>query len=374
MTTTPAPGADLSRLRLGTAPDSWGVWFPDDPHQVPWQQLPRRGRRRAATSGSSWAPTATCRPTPRSCSDELGRRGLQLSGGAVFAGLHRGAEAYEQALQDCRTEARLLGALGARHLVLLPEQYTDMHSGERPGARRARRRRSGTTSSPGCPRSARSCRRSPASRWSSTRTPTATSTPSRGSSGCLQDTDSSSPSRCASTPATSPTAAATTSRSSARSPTGSATCTSSRWTLPSCAAVREESLSFADAVKLGAMVEPPDRHPGDGAPARGARPARRRPVRDRRAGPLPLRAGRTRSRSRLAPAPTSTAAGSGPRPDVDDVTPSRTARRPAAATTEGRHHEARSLAQANHHARGHDGSPGGRSGRLQQRRRPQHQL
>jgi len=39
MTTTPAPGADLSRLRLGTAPDSWGVWFPDDPHQVPWHQF-----------------------------------------------------------------------------------------------------------------------------------------------------------------------------------------------------------------------------------------------------------------------------------------------------------------------------------------------
>ena len=39
MTTTPTPGADLSRLRLGTAPDSWGVWFPDDPHQVPWQRF-----------------------------------------------------------------------------------------------------------------------------------------------------------------------------------------------------------------------------------------------------------------------------------------------------------------------------------------------
>ena len=24
---------DLSRLRLGTAPDSWGVWFPQDPQQ-----------------------------------------------------------------------------------------------------------------------------------------------------------------------------------------------------------------------------------------------------------------------------------------------------------------------------------------------------
>jgi inosose dehydratase len=37
----------LSRLNLGTAPDSWGVWFPEDAHQVSWQQyldeVPRAG-------------------------------------------------------------------------------------------------------------------------------------------------------------------------------------------------------------------------------------------------------------------------------------------------------------------------------------------
>ena len=25
---------DLAKLSLGTAPDSWGVWFPRDDHQV----------------------------------------------------------------------------------------------------------------------------------------------------------------------------------------------------------------------------------------------------------------------------------------------------------------------------------------------------
>jgi hypothetical protein len=33
--TTPA----LANLQLGTAPDSWGVWFPDDPQQVPWHRF-----------------------------------------------------------------------------------------------------------------------------------------------------------------------------------------------------------------------------------------------------------------------------------------------------------------------------------------------
>jgi inosose dehydratase len=28
-----------ARLRLGTCPDSWGVWFADDPLQTPWERF-----------------------------------------------------------------------------------------------------------------------------------------------------------------------------------------------------------------------------------------------------------------------------------------------------------------------------------------------
>ena len=35
MTTVPS----LDRIRVGSAPDSWGVWFPDDPQQVPWERF-----------------------------------------------------------------------------------------------------------------------------------------------------------------------------------------------------------------------------------------------------------------------------------------------------------------------------------------------
>src|SRR5690349_17983369 len=38
------------RLRLGTAPDSWGVWFADDPLQVAWP----RYLDEAASAGYRW--------------------------------------------------------------------------------------------------------------------------------------------------------------------------------------------------------------------------------------------------------------------------------------------------------------------------------
>src|SRR5205823_4775151 len=32
------PRRGTVRLRVGIAPDSWGVWFPSDPLQTPWQR------------------------------------------------------------------------------------------------------------------------------------------------------------------------------------------------------------------------------------------------------------------------------------------------------------------------------------------------
>jgi len=121
--------ANLSRLKLGTAPDSWGVWFPTDPHQVSWQQyldeLPKAGYVWTELGPFGFLPQ-----DPERLRDELGQRGLQLCGGTMFAGLHHGEDAFKQAVEDCGALARVLTPLGARHLVLLPPQYTDMHTGE----------------------------------------------------------------------------------------------------------------------------------------------------------------------------------------------------------------------------------------------------
>jgi inosose dehydratase len=118
----------LSRLRLGTAPDSWGVWFPEDAHQVSWQQY----LDEVAKAGYFWTelgPSGFLPQDPGRLREELDRRDLKVCGGTVFAGLHRGADALKKAIEDFSKEARLLTAAGGKYMVHLPEQYTDMHTG-----------------------------------------------------------------------------------------------------------------------------------------------------------------------------------------------------------------------------------------------------
>jgi inosose dehydratase len=119
---------DLSKLSLGTAPDSWGVWFASDPHQVTWDvyldEIARVGYVYTELGPQGFMPQ-----DPEQLKDELARRNLTVCGGTVFAGLHKGRDALDKAIADFGREARLLAAVGAEYLVHLPEQYTDMHTG-----------------------------------------------------------------------------------------------------------------------------------------------------------------------------------------------------------------------------------------------------
>ena len=124
---------DLARLSLGTAPDSWGVWFPRDDHQVGWEQY----LDEVALAGylyTELGPQGFLPQDPGQLRDELAKRNLTVTGGTVFAGLHKGKEALDKAKEDFGREAKLLREVGAEYLVHLPDQYTDMHTGAATGA------------------------------------------------------------------------------------------------------------------------------------------------------------------------------------------------------------------------------------------------
>jgi inosose dehydratase len=113
------------KLHLGTAPDSWGVWNAgDDPLQTPWQ----RYLDEAAAAGYQYVelgPYGYLPADPGIVRDELGRRGLKLTGGTVACGLQKGLDALEVAKAACDAEMAVIGPNGAKHLVILPDGYTD---------------------------------------------------------------------------------------------------------------------------------------------------------------------------------------------------------------------------------------------------------
>ncbi|HEY0812830.1 MAG TPA: TIM barrel protein [Pseudonocardia sp.] len=118
----------LPNLRLGTAPDSWGVWFPDDPKQVPWHQFLDEAAA-AGYTAIELGPFGYLPTRPEQLRDELGRRGLALTGATAGTALHRGDDALDAALAECRQIAALLTAMDAPYLVTLPAMYTDLHTG-----------------------------------------------------------------------------------------------------------------------------------------------------------------------------------------------------------------------------------------------------
>ncbi|MDT9689126.1 sugar phosphate isomerase/epimerase [Streptomyces sp. P9(2023)] len=124
--TKPSP---LSRIRIGSAPDSWGVWFPDDPRQVPWQRF----LDEVADAGYSWielGPYGYLPTDPAVLAEETGRRGLRVSAGTVFTGLHHGPAVWEKTWAHVADNAALAQAMGAEHLVVIPSFWRDDKTGE----------------------------------------------------------------------------------------------------------------------------------------------------------------------------------------------------------------------------------------------------
>ena len=67
----------MSTILVGSAPDSWGVWFPDDPNQTPYTRF----LDEVAASGYEWielGPFGYLPTDPAQLSDELAARNLKL--------------------------------------------------------------------------------------------------------------------------------------------------------------------------------------------------------------------------------------------------------------------------------------------------------
>ncbi len=108
---------------IGTAPDSWGVWFPDDVSQPPADRF----LDEVAEAGYEWIEIGSFGylPTdPAELQDALGRRNLKVSGGTTFARLqHPGS--IDEVWAQVAPIAALTAAMGAKDLVVIPDLWRD---------------------------------------------------------------------------------------------------------------------------------------------------------------------------------------------------------------------------------------------------------
>ena len=116
-------------ITIGTGPDSWGVWFPSDSKQPPWQQY----LNEAAEAGYEWTELGPIGYLPTDADvlcAELVQRSLKLCGGFVMHHLED-MNGVDLVLRDIDQVADPYQKLGARFIVLIDDVYTNLHTGER---------------------------------------------------------------------------------------------------------------------------------------------------------------------------------------------------------------------------------------------------
>lgn len=115
-------------ITIGSAPDSWGVWFPSDPQQTPWHrfmdEIVEAGYEWTELGPYGYLPTDL--PTLRR---ELSSRGLKVTGTFAMANVEEPSLWSELERQVLGAGERL-AALDAKYLVLIDDTYTDLFTGE----------------------------------------------------------------------------------------------------------------------------------------------------------------------------------------------------------------------------------------------------
>ena len=128
---------------IGTAPDSWGVWFPSDPAQSPAEQF----LREVVEAGYGWielGPYGYLPQDPAQLQDQLDAHDLKVLAGTVFEHLHR-PDSWDDVWTQVTDVAALTQAVGGKHIVVIPDTWRHHKTGEPSGGSGTHRRAVGPT-------------------------------------------------------------------------------------------------------------------------------------------------------------------------------------------------------------------------------------
>lgn len=116
------------KVRIGSAPDSWGVWFPNDARQTPWHRF----LDEIAAAGYEWTETGPpgYLPTdPQVLRRELDQRGLKVCAGMAQGPLHDPAQ-YPAFRQEFLEAGAFVAEMGGSFLGVIPAMYSDLMTGK----------------------------------------------------------------------------------------------------------------------------------------------------------------------------------------------------------------------------------------------------
>ena len=115
-------------VTIGSAPDSWGVWFPEDDKQTPASRF----LDEVAEAGYEWTelgPYGYLPTDARELRRQLDARGLGVCAAMVMTNLED-PDGWSEVERQTLGSGALAAALGAKFLLLIDDTYTDLFTGE----------------------------------------------------------------------------------------------------------------------------------------------------------------------------------------------------------------------------------------------------
>jgi inosose dehydratase len=115
-------------LKIGSAPDSWGVWFPSNDKQTPWQ----RYLDELVEAGYEWTelgPVGYLPADPVVLQSELSARGVKATG--TFVMQHwEDSDHWPDVQAVIRSTCSLITAVGGQYMVVIDDTYSDLFTGK----------------------------------------------------------------------------------------------------------------------------------------------------------------------------------------------------------------------------------------------------
>ncbi|MCV2395036.1 sugar phosphate isomerase/epimerase [Actinotalea sp. M2MS4P-6] len=117
-----------SKLAIGVCPDQWGVWFPEDPQQIPWRtalaEMAEAGFELMETGPFGYFPK-----DPKELQKVMDEFGFKVVAGTGWGILHK-PEVWAETEAFFRQVAETHAAVGAEYIVHLPPMFRDEHTGD----------------------------------------------------------------------------------------------------------------------------------------------------------------------------------------------------------------------------------------------------